>query len=107
MRTLVEAGLVSSRRGINGGFQLARNPAQLSLLEVVHAITPATRINACPSDINGQKMCGLHRRLGLCEDFVERTLKDSTVADVLGENETEHPNQCYGINVLVAGAAKA
>ena len=35
LQRLVRAGLVSSTRGVHGGFVLARNPAQLSLLDVI------------------------------------------------------------------------
>ena len=104
MRVLVEAGLVNSRRGINGGFHLARDPATLNLLEVVHAITPSMRINGCPSDSDGQKMCSLHRRLGQCQDFVEKMLAGSTVADVLNDPDGPLEGRCYGIEVTVSAA---
>jgi Rrf2 family protein len=109
MRVLVEAGLISSRRGINGGFQLARDPQVLTLLEVVHAITPSLKINGCPSDSTGTKMCALHRRLGQCQDFVESTLKNSTISDVLNDPDGPQEGRCYGIsvNIVAAGVGRA
>ena len=87
MRTLVEAGVVSSRRGINGGFQLARAPENLSLLDVIHAITPGSRIAHCPIEGPGSELCRLHRRLGECQDYMDKVLGTCTVADMLQESD--------------------
>src|SRR5690242_1540240 len=48
---LVEAGVVTSRRGPNGGFALARTPESISVLEVVNAVDPIRRIESCPLGI--------------------------------------------------------
>jgi Rrf2 family protein len=37
---LVKAGIVTARKGVTGGFELARPPAEISLLEAYHAIEP-------------------------------------------------------------------
>lgn len=89
MRTLVEAGLVSSRRGINGGFQLARDPATLTLLDVIHAITPGTRVASCPLDVEGSKLCRLHKRLDECQAYIRRMLEGCTIAEMLHEKDEE------------------
>ena len=47
LQQLVQAGLVSSQRGMRGGFQLARRAADMSLLEVVEAIEGPTQLNLC------------------------------------------------------------
>lgn len=38
LRLLVEAGILTSRKGPSGGYTLARPPAEISLLEVLEAV---------------------------------------------------------------------
>ena len=38
LRSLVRAGLLNSARGVNGGFSLARDPEEVSLLDIVEAV---------------------------------------------------------------------
>lgn len=47
LQKLVGAGLVRSRRGVGGGFLLARAPAQVTLLAVVEAIEGKLALNKC------------------------------------------------------------
>ena len=89
MRTLVEAGLASSRRGINGGFQLARDPASLTLLEVIQTVT--TRAGARHLNGAAEKKSGLYIRLMECRDFVQKTLSTSTIADMVSAGEDRSP----------------
>ena len=63
LQQLVQAGLVSSQRGMRGGFQLARRAAEISLLEVVEAIEGPTQLNLCvPQGPNCSRKdwCGAH-----------------------------------------------
>lgn len=46
-RLLIQAGIVESYRGINGGYALARTPAEISMLDVIEAIEGPIRINRC------------------------------------------------------------
>ena len=47
---LSHAGITSSRRGVRGGFVLARNPRDISLLQVVEAIDGPLEVNRCVID---------------------------------------------------------
>lgn len=63
LQQLVQAGLVTSQRGMRGGFQLARRAADISLLEVVEAIEGPTQLNLClPQGPNCSKKdwCAAH-----------------------------------------------
>ncbi len=42
---LTEAGILKSFRGIDGGYQLARRPAQITMLEVIEAIGGPVSLN--------------------------------------------------------------
>lgn len=47
LQRLVGAGLIHSQRGADGGFELARSPASISLLDVVTALEGPLALNSC------------------------------------------------------------
>jgi Rrf2 family nitric oxide-sensitive transcriptional repressor len=84
MRELGRAKLVHSRRGFNGGFTLARDPAEITVLQVVNAVDPIERITTCPLGIKGHgKLCPLHRSLDEAIALVEKAFASTTIADLV------------------------
>lgn len=65
MQSLVNAGLATSQRGLGGGFQLARDPAKISILEVINAVDPIQRIVRCPLNLpeHRVRLCRLHHQI--------------------------------------------
>ena len=53
LRNLVRARLLTSSRGVKGGFALARPPAEISLLDIIEAIEGPMGIAACVPDPRG------------------------------------------------------
>jgi Rrf2 family nitric oxide-sensitive transcriptional repressor len=94
LRDLVVAGLISSRRGPNGGFSLARPPDAVSLLDVVNAVDPIARITKCPLGNPAHvHLCPLHRRLDNAVGLITHEFKRTTLAEVLKTNSLA-TNQC-------------
>ncbi len=62
LQRLVKTGLLTSRRGKHGGFELTRRPAAVSLLDVVAAMDGLPPLNVClGGDSCGRAMwCGVH-----------------------------------------------
>jgi Rrf2 family protein len=86
MRALGRAKLVRSRRGLNGGFTLARQAAATTILDVINAVDPIERIERCPLGIAGHaRLCPLHRRIDDAIALVEHAFAQSTVAELVGE----------------------
>lgn len=54
---LAAAGLIASARGGGGGFRLARDPAAISLADIVEAIEGPIALTACVE--HGAQDCGL------------------------------------------------
>ncbi len=82
--TLARAGIVTGRRGAGGGFRLARDPATLTLLDVVAAVEPIGRIHSCPLGLplhRGQ-LCRLHERLDAALAALERELAGATFEEL-------------------------
>ncbi|HOX24129.1 MAG TPA: Rrf2 family transcriptional regulator [Candidatus Krumholzibacteria bacterium] len=87
MQMLARADLVVSAPGRNGGFRLTRDPATISVLDVINAVDPIGRIRSCPLELagHGEHLCPLHRRLDDAMAQVEFAFANSTIAELLGE----------------------
>ncbi|HCP13184.1 MAG TPA: transcriptional regulator [Planctomycetaceae bacterium] len=108
MQSLVRGGIVTAQRGPNGGFQLVKSPAELTLWEVVDVLEPFQRITACPLGIrsHGGQLCPLHRNLDNAMATAEKMFREMTVAQMLAapgsvtplcEEAKEVPLQTLGI----------
>jgi Rrf2 family protein len=84
MQSLSRAGLVRSQRGLNGGFTLAPDPHELSILAVINAVDPIQRFAECPLGIpsHGRRLCPLHYRLDQAAAMVEKAFGDTMVAEL-------------------------
>ena len=84
MQGLSRARLVTSQRGLNGGFHLNRPPEQLTVLEIVNAVDPIRRFHECPLGLPSHtQLCPLHDRLDSAAAMVEKSFADTTVAQLL------------------------
>jgi FeS assembly SUF system regulator len=59
LKQLLQSGLLVSHRGINGGYSLAKEPADISLAEVIAAIEGPIALTECSTDVTG--LCDLER----------------------------------------------
>ncbi|HNQ87912.1 MAG TPA: Rrf2 family transcriptional regulator [Verrucomicrobiota bacterium] len=84
---LARAGLVRSLRGVGGGFVLARQPDQITVLEVLEAIEGRLALQRCTLDMAacrdtaGCRLCGL---LGRAQDRMRDVLGQTTLAELAG-----------------------
>ena len=87
MQGLVRGGMVTSQRGLHGGFLLTRDPGNLTILDVVNVVEPIKRILHCPLNIqsHGTNLCPLHRRLDNAIAATEKVFRETTVAQMLSE----------------------
>lgn len=93
LQSLTRAGVLKSQRGVGGGVCLLRDPAELSILEVVQAVDPIRRIRTCPLGLksHGVKLCPLHARLDAALAMVEESFANTNLAEVLAEPTTSIP----------------
>lgn len=93
LQSLSRAGLITSQRGLHGGFALARPSDTISVYEVVQAVDPLQRITWCPLGIasHGANLCPLHRRLDDAMEMVESSFKATTMAALLDEPTESRP----------------
>jgi Rrf2 family protein len=94
LAVLVRAGLVSSQRGINGGFSLGRAPEGLTLMDIVRAVDPSHRIRRCPLGIPQHvSLCPLHRRIDAAVAAAERELRGTTLAALAAQQHEPPPGR--------------
>jgi Rrf2 family protein len=93
LQTLSRSGIVQSQRGLHGGFNLAKAPTELTILEVVNSVEPIQRIRSCPLELksHGVRLCPLHARLDNALSQVEKAFADTTLAEVLAEPSESIP----------------
>jgi Rrf2 family nitric oxide-sensitive transcriptional repressor len=93
LQTLGRAGLVRSQRGLHGGFTLVADPGTLSPLDVIDAVDPVRRIEACPLGLasHRERLCPLHRRLDAAVAHVREALGAARIAELLDEPAPSGP----------------
>ncbi|MCP4784831.1 MAG: Rrf2 family transcriptional regulator [Fuerstiella sp.] len=93
MQGLVRGGLVNSQRGLHGGFVLAKDPEDFTILDVVGVVEPIRRIRECPLKIqsHGKTLCPLHRRLDKALEATETIFGETTLAEVLSQPGSVSP----------------
>jgi Rrf2 family protein len=85
LQSLMKAGIVTSTRGIKGGFKLAKGPKDVNLLEVIEAIQGPSASNVCAID---KRMCQLsggctvHPVWVKIRGMVEKELRKTNFADL-------------------------
>jgi len=86
LQRLVKSNILTSTRGVNGGFQLAQKTSDISLLSIMEAIQGPAGINLCAVDSKKCKLsanCSVHPVWVDIRKEVERRLKKQTIAELL------------------------
>lgn len=96
LKDLAHARIISSTRGVQGGYTLARAPEAVSLMEVIAAIEGPVKLVQCSDGcadglpIAGQ-MCEIHEQCPVREpirrlhDRINHLLETTSLADLLTE----------------------
>ena len=86
LKPLAQAGLVEGFRGANGGYRLAREPAAISLVEIVEAMEGPLGMTEC-SLHDGQcgieQSCGVRANWRRINDVVADALRGVSLAEML------------------------
>ena len=92
LQDLVRAKLVRSQSGPGGGYALALDPKNISILDVVNAVGPLERIRHCPLGLSSHtRLCPLHAELDRVYAATEAALSRVTIAELLHTTSTVIP----------------
>lgn len=89
-RKLAQTDIIESYRGKYGGYALAKDPADVTLLDVVEAVEGPIEVNRClvePEACNkqGADTCRIHHALYDVRETITDKLKEYTFAKLLAE----------------------
>jgi Rrf2 family protein len=86
LRSLVAHGILSSSRGVDGGYSLERNPEKISLLEVIEAIE-GPMVSGMPSGkgLPGKSKARLQQALDEVTEAARRELESIKLVHLLPE----------------------
>lgn len=85
------AGLLHTSRGARGGVTLARNPHEITLLEVIEAIDGPIQLNECVGDTGScsfDENCPLRPVWCEAQEDLVRRLKGTNFADMVAKGQT-------------------
>ena len=86
LHQLSRSRLVSSQKGVGGGFQLARPAETITLYDIVGAIEDMGRWNECilgRPNCNDEKSCPVHRRWAPVRNGIHDVLRGTRLTDLV------------------------
>jgi Rrf2 family protein len=90
LQRLTRGGIVRSTQGIAGGFELAKEPAKVNILEVIEAIQGPTALNICAVDERNcdlSNACPVHPVWVELREDIERRLRKENFAKLVARKQ--------------------
>ena len=90
LMTLGKVGLISSRRGPQGGYTLAKSPKEISLGMVISSLEGESALLECisvPECCTISTSCDQREVWSSVEEAVQQVLKATTIADLVARQE--------------------
>lgn len=103
LHAMSRRGLVLSQRGLGGGFRLARDPALITLFDIVEAVEDIARWRVCAfgeKTCSDDHPCALHHRWGRVRDAYFSMLKNTSVADLANKASGAHPQVAVALGAM-------
>src|SRR5271154_4975423 len=87
LKELLGSGLLVSHRGIKGGYILARDPHDISLIEIIAAIEGPMALTECSTDVSGlcniESCCPIKTNQRIINQAVRGVLERITLSDLV------------------------
>lgn len=104
LQDLVTAEIVRSRPGPGGGYELLIDARELTILDIINAVSPIERIKECPLGVTGHiSLCPLHAELDRAYAATEDAFRSVTFAELM--NSAALGALCNGTGRLENAAA--
>ncbi len=103
LQALVRAGLITSQRGVSGGFTLTRRPDEMTMLEVVEAIQGPIWLNQCVDPAQPcarQSWCAAHVVWVEAQEAVTKILGGATLTALARESTARRDQNAFPFCVL-------
>lgn len=84
LQDLCAAGVIQSRPGPGGGYELCESPGNITVLDIVNKVDPIARIRSCPLGLKTHtKLCPLHAELDKAYAATEKAFANVTIKALL------------------------
>lgn len=87
LKQLLQSGLLVSHRGIKGGYLLAKEPRQISVVEIIAAIEGPMALTECSTDVTGlctlEPRCPIKTNQQIINQAVREVLDRITLSDLI------------------------
>ena len=84
LQDLCAAGMVRSRPGPHGGYELMQPPSKVTILDIVNTVDPIQRIKKCPLGLKTHtQLCPLHAELDCAYAATEKAFAGVTIQDLV------------------------
>jgi FeS assembly SUF system regulator len=87
LKELLQSGLLVSHRGIKGGYILARDPRQISVIDMIAAIEGQMALTECSTDVTGlcnlESCCPIKSNQQIINQAVRGVLEKITLSDLM------------------------
>lgn len=93
LQQLAAAKLITGRRGVGGGYKLAKSSGEIKLLDVINAVTTVSRIESCPLGLasHGSRLCALHKKADEAAAAVIDVYNGTSLHDLLSDPNPNKP----------------
>lgn len=94
LQRLVKKGLLVSQQGSEGGYALARDPAEVSAFDVINAIDGPLLITSCVTshgDCSQRSTCTVKEPLGKVNEIIVKALSSVTISSLGEDSATVEP----------------
>ncbi|MDY6955410.1 MAG: SUF system Fe-S cluster assembly regulator [Pseudomonadota bacterium] len=105
LKSLTRAGLLISVRGVCGGYHLARDPRQISVLDVIAALEGPLGLTECsrvPQSCPQEGDCSLSGHWDLISQAVRSALRGVSLAQMASPMQTVQWHQTQGLPVVAS-----
>lgn len=95
LQPLIHNGLVKSKRGVAGGFRLAREPDKITLWDVMKAVEEPLALNIClthENDCSRVDYCPVHELWCEVRASMEKTFNKKTLAELVKDRTVNLQN---------------
>lgn len=92
LQDLCASGMIQSRPGPGGGYELCMQPEKISILDIINTVEPIARIKSCPLGLKTHtKLCPLHAELDRAYAATEKAFAKVTIRDLLNSTSAIIP----------------
>ena len=89
LQNLAKNRIASSCKGMNGGFSLIKNPAEINLIDIIKAVEPDYQITNCmkengsAEDCSHFNCCQIRDPLAVIQNKIENIFKETSLLQIL------------------------